>query len=161
MATGQRRVLLVVADDFGIGPAHDRRHPAPGQEGRRHRVGHAREFALCRRSGCRLAARGPADGPRLASQSDARRPDPAGRPGAEPRGCRRQVLAVAALLAPLAARPAWSRARSRRSSAPSCSATSSWSARPPAVVNAHQHIILFPPLGPIILDVLAQHRCFP
>ncbi len=33
--------------------------------------------------------------------------------------------------------------------------------QPPAVVNAHQHIILFPPLGPIILDVLAQQRCFP
>ncbi len=32
---------------------------------------------------------------------------------------------------------------------------------PPALVNAHQHIILFPPLGPIILDVLAQQRCFP
>jgi predicted glycoside hydrolase/deacetylase ChbG (UPF0249 family) len=32
---------------------------------------------------------------------------------------------------------------------------------PPALVNAHQHIILFPPLGPIILDVLARHRCFP
>ena len=31
----------------------------------------------------------------------------------------------------------------------------------PAVVNAHQHIILFPPLGPIILNVLAQHGCTP
>jgi predicted glycoside hydrolase/deacetylase ChbG (UPF0249 family) len=32
---------------------------------------------------------------------------------------------------------------------------------PPAVVNAHQHIILFPPLGPIILDVMARHGCLP
>ena len=33
--------------------------------------------------------------------------------------------------------------------------------QPPALVNAHQHIILFPPLGPILLDVLARQRCFP
>ena len=33
--------------------------------------------------------------------------------------------------------------------------------QPPALINAHQHIILFPPLGPIILDVLARHGCFP
>jgi predicted glycoside hydrolase/deacetylase ChbG (UPF0249 family) len=33
--------------------------------------------------------------------------------------------------------------------------------RPPVLVNAHQHIILFPPLGPIILDVMARHGCFP
>jgi predicted glycoside hydrolase/deacetylase ChbG (UPF0249 family) len=32
---------------------------------------------------------------------------------------------------------------------------------PPALVNAHQHIILFPPLGPIILDVLTRQSCFP
>jgi chitin disaccharide deacetylase len=32
---------------------------------------------------------------------------------------------------------------------------------PPALVNAHQHIILFPPLGPIILDVLESERCLP
>jgi predicted glycoside hydrolase/deacetylase ChbG (UPF0249 family) len=33
--------------------------------------------------------------------------------------------------------------------------------QPPALVNAHQHIILFPPLGAIILDVLAQRACLP
>jgi predicted glycoside hydrolase/deacetylase ChbG (UPF0249 family) len=33
--------------------------------------------------------------------------------------------------------------------------------QPPALVNAHQHIILFQPLGPIILDVLSQQRCRP
>jgi chitin disaccharide deacetylase len=31
----------------------------------------------------------------------------------------------------------------------------------PALVNAHQHIVLFPPLGSIILDVLAGQSCFP
>lgn len=33
--------------------------------------------------------------------------------------------------------------------------------RPPALVNAHQHIILFPPIGAIVLDVLARQACFP
>jgi predicted glycoside hydrolase/deacetylase ChbG (UPF0249 family) len=33
--------------------------------------------------------------------------------------------------------------------------------QPPALVNAHQHIILFPPIGTVILDVLARQACFP
>jgi predicted glycoside hydrolase/deacetylase ChbG (UPF0249 family) len=33
--------------------------------------------------------------------------------------------------------------------------------QPPTVVNAHQHIILFPPVGAIALDVLARRACFP
>ena len=31
----------------------------------------------------------------------------------------------------------------------------------PVLVNAHQHIILFPPLGSIILDVMRSQGCFP
>ncbi len=31
----------------------------------------------------------------------------------------------------------------------------------PAAVNAHQHIFVFPPIGPILLDVLARRACFP
>ena len=31
----------------------------------------------------------------------------------------------------------------------------------PAVVNAHQHVALFPPVGPLLLDVLAAHGCRP
>jgi predicted glycoside hydrolase/deacetylase ChbG (UPF0249 family) len=33
--------------------------------------------------------------------------------------------------------------------------------QPPALVNAHQHIIVFPPLGNIILDVMRRQGCFP
>ncbi len=33
--------------------------------------------------------------------------------------------------------------------------------QPPALVNAHQHIILFPPIGSIILDVMTRQGCFP
>lgn len=32
---------------------------------------------------------------------------------------------------------------------------------PPALVNAHQHIILFPPIGSIILDVMMRRGYFP
>ena len=160
MATGQPRILLVVADDFGIGPATT--------AGILHLAGkgvvtgtvlivnspYAEEaVGLWNRAG-RPADLGwhpnlTLDSPVLPASEVPSLVDAGGKFYPLPRFLRRWLLGR---MAPRDIEAEF-RAQLLR--------FRELTGQAPTLVNAHQHVILFEPLGSIILDVMRRQGCFP
>ena len=160
MAPGQPRVLLVVADDFGIGPATT--------AGILHLAGkgvvtgtvllvnspYAEEAVGLWNRGGRAVDLGwhpnlTLDGPVLSPGHVPSLVDADGKFYPLPHFLRRWTLGR------MAAREIEAEFRAQ------LLRFRELTGQAPALVNAHQHIILFPPLGSIILDVMRRQGCFP
>jgi len=160
MATGQERVLLVVADDFGVGPPttagilHLARKGVVSATVLLVNSPHAQEAVAAWKNAGRPMDLGwhpnlTLDAPVLPADQVPSLVAPDGRFWPLPDFLRRWLLG----------RIRWRDVEAEFRA--QLARFRDMVGQPPVLVNAHQHIILFPPLGAIILDVLARRGCFP